>query len=320
MKKRIEELDFLKGICILLMIVFHLVYIGDKYPYAKQLVYTFHMPVFLVISGYLMRVEKSSRQFLGTMLWIFVPYVVMESGYVVMSAVLPVREKVEELGVGLWLEKLFLHPLGPYWYLHTLIVCGLTYWAVEHGLHKLSLVSRMMVLALCYAFESEVCQLIALSSGMYFWAGAVLSRSAVSFTSLFRPSGWAVWPLAWLACYPANLNRFTLGGMAIVYLSVSLLLAVYRWLPARLRWRINYIGGHTFILLVFSPVFTMLVKPLVPVFAFDPSGMCFLAVALAIAVAGSFLLAMTMDRLGVSRFFWGKKNMVFPASFWRQER
>ena len=35
MKNRIAELDYLKSIFILLMIVFHLVYIGDKYPYAK---------------------------------------------------------------------------------------------------------------------------------------------------------------------------------------------------------------------------------------------------------------------------------------------
>ena len=44
-RQRIEELDFLKGVFIILMITFHLVYIGDSYPYAKQIVYTFHMPV-----------------------------------------------------------------------------------------------------------------------------------------------------------------------------------------------------------------------------------------------------------------------------------
>ena len=59
MKNRIAELDYLKSIFILLMIVFHLVYIGDKYPYAKALVYTFHMPAFLVISGYVMNIAGS---------------------------------------------------------------------------------------------------------------------------------------------------------------------------------------------------------------------------------------------------------------------
>lgn len=53
MNSRVKELDFLKCIFIILMIIFHLVYIGDSYPYAKQVVYTFHMSAFLVISGYL---------------------------------------------------------------------------------------------------------------------------------------------------------------------------------------------------------------------------------------------------------------------------
>ena len=59
MKQRVEEIDFLKCIFILLMIVFHLRYIGDTYPYVKSLVYTFHMPAFLIISGYLMNVQKT---------------------------------------------------------------------------------------------------------------------------------------------------------------------------------------------------------------------------------------------------------------------
>lgn len=56
--KRIEELDFLKSIFILLMVAFHLLYFADHYPLLKQWVYTFHMPGFLLISGYLMPVNK----------------------------------------------------------------------------------------------------------------------------------------------------------------------------------------------------------------------------------------------------------------------
>ena len=49
MESRVKEIDYLKCIFITLMIIFHLVYIGDKYPYAKQIVYTFHMSAFLII-------------------------------------------------------------------------------------------------------------------------------------------------------------------------------------------------------------------------------------------------------------------------------
>ena len=66
-------------VCILLMVIFHLTYIGDKYPYAKQVVYTFHMPIFLLISGYLTNIGKSIKEFLKKYLWIFIPYAVMET-------------------------------------------------------------------------------------------------------------------------------------------------------------------------------------------------------------------------------------------------
>lgn len=93
MESRVKEIDYLKCIFITLMIIFHLVYIGDKYPYAKQIVYTFHMSAFLIISGYLANNRKDARSFLRKFLWIFIPYACMEAAYTVMSHFLPVREK-----------------------------------------------------------------------------------------------------------------------------------------------------------------------------------------------------------------------------------
>lgn len=122
---RSQELDYLKGVLILLMIAFHLVYFEHLYPYAKQVVYTFHMPAFLLVSGYLVNVAKTWRQFLITMMWIAVPYAIMESAYVVAASLLPVSDHVDNLTPALFLDKLLLNPLGPYWYLHTMIVCGL---------------------------------------------------------------------------------------------------------------------------------------------------------------------------------------------------
>ena len=111
---RVRELDFLKGILILLVIAFHLVYFSTLYPYAKQVVYTFHMPAFLLLSGYLMNFEKGTRGVLRTLLWLVVPYVVMESSYIIMASILPIREHIETLTLGVFIDKLLLHPIGPY--------------------------------------------------------------------------------------------------------------------------------------------------------------------------------------------------------------
>lgn len=310
--KRIGEIDYLKCVSILLMIAFHLVFFSEKYPLAKQWVYTFHMPVFLILSGYLMQIEKRPSEFLRAMAWIFVPYMVMETGYVVMSAVLPVRDKVDCLSVGLMLEKLFLHPMGPYWYLHTYLLCGLIYYGVFHWAEKMRLVSRLVVLGTGYAVLADACQLVSLPNALYFLAGVALRRSGMTFTSFFCPSVWALIPLVWLSADMANLNRFTFGGGAIVYLVASVLLSLYTVIPAGIRRVSDYVGRHTLVLLVFSPVFTMLSKGLVPLFMFDETGFCFLFVAMILTVTGSFGIAWCIDRVGVSPYFWGKKQMLQP--------
>lgn len=130
MKRRLVYIDYLRCIYIILMVVFHLVYIGDKYPGLKQVVYTFHMPAFLLISGYLANVEKRGKDFLRSMAWILVPYVVMEVGYVIMASVLSIREHVDSLSFPLLCRMIFWKPIGPYWYLHTLILCSAVYYLV----------------------------------------------------------------------------------------------------------------------------------------------------------------------------------------------
>ena len=155
MEHRIKELDYLKSILILLMVAFHLVYIGDKYPYIKQIVYTFHMPAFLIISGYLTNVQKDIRSFMRKLLWIFIPYLCLETGYVLMSHILPVRENVPEISSSILLHKIFIKPLGPYWYLHTLIICSLLYY-LTFRYTRMKTISQAILLGLgLFAYYSQ---------------------------------------------------------------------------------------------------------------------------------------------------------------------
>lgn len=50
----------------------------------------------------------------------------------------------------------------------------------------------------------------------------------------------------------------------------------------------------------------MLAKGYLPLLAFDPTGMLFLATATALAVGGSFAIEQAIYRLGLSRYFFGK--------------
>ena len=306
---RILELDFLKCVFILLMIVFHLVYIGNRYPVAKAFVYTFHMPGFLVISGYLLHVQKPVPQFLRYIQWIFVPYLLMESGYVVMASVLPIREHIQQLTFDLFLDKLFLHPLGPYWYLHTLMLCGIvTYVVAQFASHHrvwmlLSVLLCLWVLALL--------GLVTWVNAVYFCVGFALRLYHRPFIDTFHPAWWSFIGIVLVAtCVPNALQRHTIGGMLIVYFVISFLLWLYPYLSKGAAKISLFIGRNSLILLLFSPMFTVLSKLFQSYLLFEPSGMLFMLVALLFTIVGSFTVAYILQKLHVTRYVFGKSRII----------
>ena len=56
-KKRIHFIDLAKGFAILLVIIGHI----ETIPYVKHLIYSFHMPLFFILSGYFFKNEESFR-------------------------------------------------------------------------------------------------------------------------------------------------------------------------------------------------------------------------------------------------------------------
>lgn len=229
-RARILELDYLKCVFILLMIVFHLVYIGNRYPVAKAFVYTFHMPGFLIISGYLLNVHKPVPQFLRYIQWIFVPYLLMESGYVVMASILPIREHIQQLTFGLFLDKLFLHPLGPYWYLHTLMLCGIVTYVVAQFASRHRVLMLLGVLLCLWVLA--LLGLVTWINAVYFCVGVALRLYHRPFVDTFHPAWWSLIGVVLVAtCVPNALQRHTIGGMLIVYFVISFLLWLYPYLP-----------------------------------------------------------------------------------------
>lgn len=310
MKQRIGEIDFLRCVLILLMVTFHIVYAGDTYPLAKRVVYTFHMPAFLVVSGFLCNTSKDRRQFFRSMLWIFIPYLVMESGYVAMAAVLPIREHIDNLTLALMARKLFLHPIGPYWYLHTWVLCSVVCFLAMR-LTRIHPGARL-------AAAAAACLLLARSgilsapNAMYFMADAAIRQTGVPFTAAFRPAWWAALPVIPVIIFlPSQLDRATPGGIAVVWLMTSFILYMYRLTDGRVRRAMLLVGSNTLLLLLFSPVFTALSKLYQPFFiSTDPSGIAFCAVTVTAATLGSLLIGYLSDRLHISPLLFGKREVL----------
>lgn len=311
MGKRLEEADFIKTVCIVLMVVFHLAYIGDLYPMVKKFVYTFHMPAFLMLSGYFLNVCKSNRDFVRSMWWLFVPYAVFESAYVVMASFLPTRDAVDQLSFPLVLDKLFLHPLGPYWYLHTLLLASVVSYSLCRMLRfRLSSFAVSVLVAVVLELLSYATDIFSLPNVLYYAFGFALSQMQIPWSRFVRPSLWSLLPLLLLAFFPESWNKTTVVGIAIVYFMMSLLQAIYMRLPLPLQQGSGIVGRNTLPILIFSPIFTMGAKVLLPYLSFDRSGMLFLVVATFLTLFGSLFLTWLMDGLHLSRYFWGKSRML----------
>ena len=333
-KPRIDELDFLKFVFITLMIAFHLVYIGDAYPVAKRLVYTFHMPGFLLVSGYLFNVNKSWESFWKTMLWIFVPYTIMESGYTMMASLLPIREHIDRLTVGVLVDHIFLHPMGPYWYLHTLMICGICYYIAFKkpegrfssvlkqekpllpikmlSLENQVLLGRFTLLALFLLLLSYGCGLLSIANAAYFLVGAIVRQAVGNFRLAFPARWWTLGLLLVWCIDPSHYDRASFAGACLVFLVIGSLLWIYQLgIPQSLRKLFLFIGRNTLPLLLFSPIFTILAKYYQALLLrAEPTGIFFMVVSVILAIAGSYGITWLMDISGISKLFFGKKELI----------
>ena len=307
--QRQEALDFLKCIFILLMIAFHLVYFSELHPTAKQVVYTFHMPAFLLISGYLMNIEKPLKAFAKTLLGFALPYLIMEAGYTVMASLLPIREHIDTLTIGVFLDKLCIHPLGPYWYLHSLIICGAVYYGVFRYL-KASLITRMMVTVLILYLLAQYAGLLAVTTLVYFLIGAVIRQMGLRFTSIFRPSVLAGVALILLLLNAEHRHAAHLCGMISVYMAISIGLWCEQQTSGRVRQVALFLGRNTLLLFVFSPIFTILCKQMVPYLAFDPTGLLFLLLSLVVCTCGSLALGWILQKMHLSTWLFAKRKVL----------
>lgn len=305
---RIEELDYLKCLFVLLMVAFHLAYFADGYPLLKQWVYTFHMPGFLLISGYLMRVDRPLRKFARTLLWLAVPYLVLESSYIVLSSFLPVRDGIDHLTVSTFADKFFVHPLGPYWYLHTLILCGIGYFVIwqQKGCNT---ISRLILLGF-YLAGLSFGQLVAWDVSLYFLLGVIIRQSKLTFLQVFRPSWLAFIALLWLSCYPETFHKGSLGGLATVYLVISAALAVFPHLLQSIRKAALFLGRNSLALFLFSPIFTMVCKIFIPYLTFDSSRVLFLTLSLPLCILGALAVCRVLDALHLSPWLFGRKKAL----------
>jgi hypothetical protein len=206
----------------------------------------------------------------------------------------------------------FVSPLGPYWYLQTLIICNVTYYFIHKVGSKWSNINRIICLSICLGCMAYWLHIISLGNVVYYIIGVVISIYGIPFLTFFKSSSLSILPFIILCFFPGNLDKFSLSGIIITYLAISIALSFYKFTPPKKKFDkiIQFIGRNTLILLLFSPIFTIIAKVFIPFLAFDHTGICFLVISEIFTVGGSLFVAYLMDKLKISPFFFGKKEVL----------
>lgn len=302
MSKPYNAIDAIRCVLILLVVIVHTVNFGHLHPDFKSAVNFFFMPAFLVVTGYLVNVGCGVRRFGLYLLRIAIPYAILSLGFAALSLFLPVEGGLTELSVRELGRMLLVSPIGPYWYLHAMIVCGILYFAAHSVAGRLGAAAEMCVFGGLLAVVAFLSPLLAFIYAASYFLGAALRLGGADFMRVFPPTAWAVIPFAALMA----LGRQSGGGFAVLGLTASFFcLVAWGWGRLGGRWArwVGFVGRNTLPVYLFHPIFTMAGKFALPLFAFDPTGIAHMAITLCLAVGGSLALARALDSTGLSRIF-----------------
>ena len=306
--KKITEIDFVRCVLMCIVILVHIVSLGEMYPSAKTAAFTFFMPSFLIITGYLVNIDKNLRQFSVYILRIALPYIIMVTAFSLASLVMPVRDGLSELSVSALAERIFVTSIGPYWFLYDMIVCGVAYYAVFSLAPKsLGLASRLSLFACLLYVEAWFIPLLTFGDASLYFIGVALRQMGVGFVRAFRPSFFSLLPFSVLIVQRDLWNKWLC--LLLPFFAISFLVWCHDVFPSRIRNLMNYLGHNTLPIYIFHPIFTMLSKFYLPFFAFDSTGILHAAATIVLSFLGSILIAKVLDKTGISRIF-GTKALI----------
>ncbi|WKX77481.1 acyltransferase family protein [Zobellia laminariae] len=183
MKERLIAPDFIKGICIVLMIYGHITYIGSLSDYQNKItdiIYTFHMPLFLIISGYFFSISKNVKPQLENIARrIAIPYIIFISIYLIGLILvkrigIPTNNVAPQTFID-FIDNVFLHPSGAYWFLHSLILINLTL-IIANKISPEKDTFLLYLLSFIFFILLDLNNLVLIRTSIYFMVGYILQQ------------------------------------------------------------------------------------------------------------------------------------------------
>ena len=316
---RNEIPDWLKGIAITLMVYGHVTHIGSASLLQKSIVdiiYTFHMPIFLIISGFYLNTGRDillSAVNLGRKL--IIPYFLFISiyliGLILISMIGIHTNNSPPESVINFFEIIFFHPRGAYWFLHSLILLQLSILAIRCFLFFLNMKKSILII-LVVCIIAIWCQigLLLPRTAAYFLVGMAMRKFANDFPSGFIPG------LLLIICIIAldglsDIFTFSFMQLAWVF-SVMLLLGGLGGVLSntKLFKILIWIGRNSLVILLLHAIFVVILKPFGPILLHvESSGFFYSIFVTGFTLMGAIAFAMFIDILKISRFIFGTEKI-----------
>lgn len=304
-----KDINYFRAILISLSILVHIVNFGNIHPSVKGSVLAFMMPTFLIITGYLVNVNKTVWGFAIYVWRIWLPYMIMVLGMASLSLYLPVRDGIDTFDMPTILNVLFIRSIGPYWFLHTMVVCGIIYFAAFRLARKMDMIGKLSVFASLLIVVALLTPFLNIKSATFYFIGVGIRHFAKDFSQVYRKSPWPLMPFALLI---SDTGFHDWGAISILVCAISFLcFSAYfvSFLPEGAKTVLEYIGRNTFPIYIFHPIFTMLAKFMLPAFCFDSSGIVHAVFTIVMSIAGSICIGFCLDRTHLAYIF-GRQGIL----------
>ncbi|MGL6011791.1 MAG: acyltransferase family protein [Shewanella oncorhynchi] len=315
MKIRQVTPDWLKGLAIVLMVYGHINHVGTFAIFQKQvveLIYTFHMPMFLIISGFFFKITAQKEYDSGKRLVqrLALPYFIFISLYLICLTL------IQKVGISTsnlppksffdFIQIVFLHPRGAYWFIHSLILIQLCFIFASMVASRAKL-DEPVFLGISIFLLAMVCNynLLEPRTALYFLLGMIFSRFGNMLPASLKTGSLLIVMI--LVFAREEVFNFSFVQVAWCVCILTFLAGIGRaiesnWVVSIFAW----FGRNSLIVLVLHAMFVVLFKPLSNLLLqLDQTGLAYSVTVVVATMLGSILVAFLLDKIRISQYLFG---------------
>jgi fucose 4-O-acetylase-like acetyltransferase len=322
MKNRQIIPDWLKGLAIVLMVFGHITPVGSLAAFQIQvheITHTFSVPFFLIVSGFFFNSRKEPYEKCKIIVSRIVrPYLIFISLYLISLSL------IQRVGISTntrppssffdFLEIIFLHPRGGYWFLHSLILIQLSLLLPNMLANRMKLdepitfTITLLLLAMLCSYN-----LLLPRTALFFLVGMALLRFSGALPASIKTG-------LILMTFILVLTRDEIFASAFTLMQVVWALSIMAFLSGvgRLIEKTTIVsvfawfGRNTIIVLVLHAMFINILKPLSNlVLKLDATGLLYSTSVIIITMLGCMFAAFLFDKTGATIYLFGAKTIYY---------